>query len=95
MDIGDWVHFPYNGEKITGFIIAKTEENIAVQVTIPTPDRVIEIPQTEVVMGSCTIWFDDIPTLIDLALATKDKQWFEKWIQEFSLWKPIQTVIAP
>lgn len=89
MRIGDWVHTCHDMNKITGFIIDKDSQDVTIQVTIPDGYGVIKMPQDEVWTADDTIWLDDIPALIDLSLQLRDREWFEKWLYELSLWKPI------
>lgn len=94
MNVGDWVHLPHNGEKTTGFILGVSGLEIEIQVTIPN-NKIIKVPKDILILGSSTIWMDDIPVLIDLALLIRDEEWFRHWVYEMSLWRPIEEFAAP
>lgn len=86
MEVSDWVNTSHNMNKITGFITDTDETSITVFVTIPKNYGVLRIRKTDAWLAGNTVWYDDIPTMIDLALDLKDKEWFDYWTYELSLW---------
>lgn len=90
---GDWVHACHNMNKVTGYVVGFHDDGVVVQTTIPKGYGVVVLPVSELIPGSEVIWMDDIPTLIDLSLQLRDREWFEKWRYEMSLWKPVGDVL--
>jgi hypothetical protein len=89
LNIGEWVHTCHNMNKITGYIVGVNANEVTVFATIPKNYGEITLRKSEVWLADNTIWMDDIPALIDLSLTLKDKDWFEKWVNEMSLWKTV------
>ncbi|WP_152397755.1 IDEAL domain-containing protein [Paenibacillus cellulositrophicus] len=88
MTEGDWVFASYRGQKVTGFLLLMRESTVLVQATIPNDLGIIEVSTDRVSWNNnAVICMDDLPELIDLSLDWKDKEWFEKWTNELSLWK--------
>lgn len=75
--------------KITGFLLDVDEDKLTIQVTIPANYGTIVMDSKGVWSSDDTIWPDDIPVLIDLSLAMRDRNWFDKWRYELSLWRPV------
>jgi hypothetical protein len=91
----DWIYSVHNNNKITGFITHMDDLEVIVQVTIPSNYGTINLLVESVWLTDEHIWMDDIPTLIDLSLQIRDREWFEKWRHELSLWKPISEITIP
>ncbi|GIO59819.1 IDEAL domain-containing protein [Paenibacillus cineris] len=88
MTEGDWVFASYRGQKVTGFLLLMRESTVLVQATIPHDLGIIEVSTDRISWNNnAVICMDDLPELIDLSLDWKDKEWFEKWTHELSLWK--------
>lgn len=92
MKLSDWVHTCHNMNKITGYITDVTDEDITICVTIPHNYGTIIMNRNDVWLADETIWMDDIPTMIDLSLMIRDREWFQHWLKEMSLWKSIEEV---
>lgn len=90
MRLSDWVHTCHNMNKITGFVIGFADDQILINVTIPKDYGVIAVNQKDVLPADDTIWLDDIPSLIDLALMIRDREWFQKWVRELSMWMSVE-----
>ncbi len=91
MKVNDWVNGSYNRQQITGFIMGIDKQHATVYVTTPNYGPIV-VPLDDIWEADSTIWPDDIPALIDLSLAIRDKEWFQKWVHELSLWKPVEEV---
>lgn len=92
MKVSDWIHTCHNMNKITGFITEINGNEVIVFVTIPQGYGSITLKLADIWPADETIWMDDIPTMIDLSLKTRDKEWFQKWMKEMSLWKSVEEV---
>lgn len=92
MKVSDWIHTNHNMKKITGFVIDINESRVAIYVTIPKNYGALVMNQNDVWLADESIWMDDIPTLIDLSLMIGDREWFEKWTKELSMWKEVEKV---
>ncbi len=79
MQIGDWVMGNYyGGTKFIGYIDQVTNKDLyTVQLISPHRTR-IKRKKKDILPLQTEIHPDDLPTLIDLALFTKDKEWFEQ-----------------
>lgn len=92
MDTGDWVFTTHEGNKITGFVTGIENEYVDILVTVPRDYGTISMPMAKVWNNNeILISPDDIPSLIDLSLLFKDKEWFKHWVHELSLWKPVES----
>ncbi|MDY7222070.1 hypothetical protein [Halalkalibacterium halodurans] len=93
MRISDWAHTVHNRNKITGFVTRINGDEVTLQVTEPKGYGSIKIDKKEIIKSSEAIWLDDIPSLIDLSLAIKDQEWFNKWVSELRKWKRVEEVL--
>ncbi|KKX52427.1 hypothetical protein [Brevibacillus borstelensis] len=90
MRVSDWVHTCHNMNKITGYITNIFHDRIDICVTIPRGYGNISVNRRDAWLADDTIWMDDIPAMIDLSLMIRDKEWFDHWMKEMSLWKSVQ-----
>ena len=96
----DWVKgISRNGEMIIGFVDSMSLEQKAVHVLVAESDNEALIGKTipmhftqlEVIPMAETKYAGELEFLIDLALATDDKEWFEELSAELN--EKVQTVI--
>lgn len=92
MKVSDWVNTCHNLNKITGFVTDISADQVTICVTIPKNYGHIMVKREEAWLADDSIWMDDIPTMIDLSLMIRDKEWFQKWIKELSMWKSVEEV---
>jgi uncharacterized protein YkvS len=90
--VSDWVHTVHNQNKITGFITAINDNKVNVFVTIPKEYGEIEVLTNDIIESNNRVWMDDIPSIIDLSIQIRDKEWFEKWTNEMRKWKKVNEV---
>ncbi|MBM7657214.1 IDEAL domain-containing protein [Sporolactobacillus spathodeae] len=96
IDIGDWIGAVYVRDKIIGYIIHNDviRKKCTVKVIKSENHRRLQclvIKYNEI----CAYTYaglspDDIGNLIDLALQTRDEEWFRELIHEYSLWHHVQ-----
>ncbi|MCO7127796.1 IDEAL domain-containing protein [Sporolactobacillus shoreicorticis] len=97
--IGDWVGVAFERDKIIGYIIHddSTRKKCTVKVTKSDSHgrtQCLNIDYDKI----CAHTYagpspDDIGSLIDLALQTRDKEWFDELIREFHSWVPAWKVL--
>lgn len=93
MNVGEWVSGVYKGHKYKGFLLADNGDHKLIQSTIPAHFGIINVQGDDVwTDGEVIISPDDIPTLIEVSLAIRDKEWFMKWTHELSLWRPVSEI---
>jgi hypothetical protein len=92
LKVSDWVHAFDGAEKLTGFVVAFAPGRVVIQTTIPKNYGAVIVPTEDVMPADDTIWLDDIPALIDLALMIRDREWFQKWVHELSMWKSVEEI---
>lgn len=93
MKPGEWVCGVYKGQKYKVFLLADNGDHKLIHSTIPAYFGIINVPEDDVWTDEeVMISPDDIPTLIEMSLAFRDKEWFMKWSHELSLWKPVNEV---
>lgn len=99
VEIGDWVGTAYERDKIIGYVIhsdaarkrctikvTKSENHGRMQCLIIDYNKICAHKYAGLAL-------DDIGSLIDLALQTRDKEWFDELMHEYSLWRPVQEVM--
>jgi hypothetical protein len=106
--VGQWVQYPYDNNKIKGFILGYRTVNNKIQFCINKTlinnkfklDYGWDFINTDssILMNDDYIGIhpNDIGTMIDLALQTRDKEWFDQLIKEYKSWYPatkIKTLI--
>jgi uncharacterized protein YpiB (UPF0302 family) len=98
MKEADWISFLNVNDKTYGYIL-QTFENGALKI-----QSVYYLRNNKVVMSSNVFVIgesncclqpnithpDDISSLIDLALKTRDKKWFDELTAELSQWEPVK-----
>ncbi|WP_047154201.1 IDEAL domain-containing protein [Aneurinibacillus tyrosinisolvens] len=88
MKIADWVHIDYKTNRATGFITEITEEKVGIFVTIPKHYGEVKVDKNQPMLAISLLGPDDLPSLIDLALESKDPEWFQALSYELNLWRP-------
>lgn len=75
---GNWVEFKIHKKRYIGYVIElKNDGSAIIQVTYPDKDwGVIKLPFEKCLKASDLINKDDILQLINIALDTKDEEWF-------------------
>jgi hypothetical protein len=97
--IGDWVGVAYERDKIIGYIIHddSIRERCTVKVTKSESHgrtQCLIIDYNKICAHNYAgLSPDDIGSLIDLALQTRDKEWFTELMHEFRLWVPAWKVL--
>ncbi|AQZ48376.1 hypothetical protein ERICIV_02233 [Paenibacillus larvae subsp. larvae] len=96
MHVGDWVSLAYKGEITRGFILRKSESEVKIQVTSTLhgarASEIITVPEGDTWPIEYILSPEDIPDMIELALMTKDKEWFQFLVHELGLWRPVGEV---
>ncbi|MEV2910639.1 hypothetical protein ABNF65_19000 [Paenibacillus larvae] len=96
MHVGDWVSLAYKGEITRGFILRISESEVKIQATTtlhgPRVLEVITVPKEDIWPIEYILSPEDIPDMIELALMTKDKEWFQFLVHELGLWRPVGEV---
>lgn len=87
---GDWVEYTSrSGKRIEGYVLYNVSHKSLVRVTSPKSladqDKLINTGKLKKIEPE--IHPDDVNILIDLALATKDKEWFDE-LQKISAKQP-------
>lgn len=87
--VGDWVDFLLSAEKEVGYIteiIDRSEDmynsDKIVTLSVPTTGKTVVIASSNLSPSDSSVRFEDVGTLIDLALATKDEKWFKELLAE-------------
>lgn len=93
MAVGTWIRFKANGGKTYVGFIEKHVNSTHVRVFIPSQRKSITIPHINVLNHeSPRFTLEDIYTLIDVALDTKDSAWYDE-LQGFR--KALEKVTPP
>lgn len=85
MKVSDWIHAYHSVGEITGFITEMSSDMLTVFVTIPSGIGEIQIKRASAWLAEKHIQMQDIPSLLDLSLLTKDKEWFEELRTDLSM----------
>ena len=93
MAVGTWIRFKANGDKMyVGFIESHVSDT-HITVFVPSQGRAITVPHINVLNHeSPRFTLEDIYTLIDVALDTKDSAWYDE-LQAFR--KALEKVSPP
>jgi hypothetical protein len=92
MNVGDWVHTMHGNNKITGFITNFEDKMVIIFVTIPKDYGVIMVNKNFTLKPNLLIHPKDLPSLIDLSLDIKDREWFITLVRELKLWNTPGTI---
>ncbi|WP_099301892.1 hypothetical protein [Bacillus sp. Marseille-P3800] len=91
--VSEWVHTVHGDRKVTGFITSVTGSEVTIKVTEPRWCNYLTLDRNKIIEADESKYLDDIPVLIDLALWTRDKKWFEDLLYEKSLWRAVEDVL--
>lgn len=93
-EIGDWVNAETpKGMIFSGWILALPqgpEGDVCMQSIQPRRETPIFFNNNQVVGLPTYIAYDFLYAALDLALATKDREWFDELMQEISLYEGLQ-----
>ncbi|MDN3956168.1 hypothetical protein [Sporolactobacillus laevolacticus] len=97
--VGDWVDVAYERDKVIGYIVQNDAEGERCTVKVTKSENhgrmeCLIIDYRKICVHEYAgLVLDDIGSLIDLALQTRDKGWFNELMHEFHSWVPAWRVL--